>query len=59
MLRPEKLEMDSKNEGFEFDMSKVERAYQLIKETLQKALQLSDLKNEALEIYYNGEFGLT
>ena len=51
--------MDSKNEGFEFDMSKVERAYQLIKETLQKALQLSDLKNEALEIYYNGEFGLT
>jgi type III restriction enzyme len=28
-------------------------------ETLQKALQLSDLKNKELEIYYNGERGLT
>jgi len=28
-------------------------------ETLQKALQLSDFKNKGLEIYYNGERGLT
>lgn len=28
-------------------------------ETLQKALQLSDFKNKQLEIYYNGERGLT
>ncbi|MBN8565721.1 MAG: DEAD/DEAH box helicase family protein [Flavobacteriales bacterium] len=28
-------------------------------ETLQKALQLSDFKNKNLEIYYNGERGLT
>ena len=105
------LELDSKNESVEVDMSEVERAYQLMKETLeaqgmgsmvipydsfktgkeysptvksknnsfhylpynfggsgssgfeietlQKALQLSDLKNRELEIYYNGERGLT
>ena len=105
------LELDSKNESVEVDMSEVERAYQLMKETLeaqgmgnmvipydsfkagkdyspvvksknnsfhylpynfggsgssgfeietlQKALQLSDLKNKELEIYYNGERGLT
>jgi len=28
-------------------------------ETLQKSLQLADLKNQELEIYYNGERGLT
>ncbi|MFN4076105.1 MAG: DEAD/DEAH box helicase family protein [Cloacibacterium sp.] len=28
-------------------------------ETLQKALQLADFKNKGLEIYYNGERGLT
>ena len=28
-------------------------------ETLQKALQLTDFKNKGLEIYYNGERGLT
>lgn len=105
------LELDSKNESIEVDMSEVEKAYQLMKatleaqgmgnfvppiesyktqfdfspivksknnsfhylpynfggsgssgleiETLQKALQLSDFKNKQLEIYYNGERGLT
>jgi superfamily II DNA or RNA helicase len=105
------LELDSKNESLEVDMSEVEKAYQLMKatleaqgmgnfvppiesyktqfdfspivksknnsfhylpynfggsgssgfeiETLQKALQLSDFKNKQLEIYYNGERGLT
>jgi len=105
------LELDSKNEGIEVDMTEVEKAYQLVKETLeaqgmgnmmmpydsfkadkeylptvksknnsfhylpynfggsgssgfeietlQKALQLSDFKNKQLEIYYNGERGLT
>jgi type III restriction enzyme len=105
------LELDSKNESLEVDMSEVEKAYQLVKqtleaqgmgnmvmsydsfkagkeyspvvksknhsfhylpynfggsgssgfeiETLQKALQLSDFKNKQLEIYYNGERGLT
>jgi len=105
------LEIDSKNENVEVDMTEVEKAYQLIKETLeaqgmgnmvmpydsfvagkdyslivksknnsfhylpynfgssgssgfeietlQKALQLSDFKNKQLEIYYNGERGLT
>jgi len=105
------LELDSKNESIEVDMSEVENAYQLMKatlgaqgmenfvppfesyktqfdfspivksknnsfhylpynfggsgssgleiETLQKAMQLSDFKNKQLEIYYNGERGLT
>jgi len=105
------LELDSKNESVEVDMTEVEKAYQLVKETLeaqgmgnmvmsydsfkagkeyspivksknnsfhylpynfggsgssgfeietlQKALQLSDFKNKQLEIYYNGERGLT
>jgi len=105
------LELDSKNESVEVDMSEVEKAYQIVKETLeaqgmgnmvmpydsfkagkdysptvksknnsfhylpynfggsgssgfeietlQKALQLSDIKNKQLEIYYNGERGLT
>lgn len=105
------LELDSKNESVEVDMSEVEKAYQLMKETLeaqgmgnmvmpydnfkankdyspivksknnsfhylpynfggsgssgfeietlQKSLQLSDFKNKQLEIYYNGERGLT
>ncbi len=105
------LELDSQNESVEVDMTEVERAYQLVKETLeaqgmgnvlmpydsfkadkeysptvksknnsfhylpynfggsgssgfemeilQKALQLSDFKNKQLEIYYNGERGLT
>ncbi|MBU1012044.1 MAG: DEAD/DEAH box helicase family protein [Bacteroidetes bacterium] len=105
------LELDSKNESLEVDMSEVEKAYQLMKatmeaqgmgnfvppiesyktqfdfspivksknnsfhylpynfggngssgfeiETLQKALQLSDFNNKQLEIYYNGERGLT
>jgi len=105
------LELDSSNEGVEVDMTEVEKAYQLVKETLeaqgmenmmmpydsfkadkeysltvksknnsfhylpynfggsgssgfeietlQKALQLSDFKNKQLEIYYNGERGLT
>lgn len=104
-------ELDSKNESVEVDMTEVEKAYQLMKETLeaqgmgnmlmsydsfkagkeyspivksknnsfhylpynfggsgssgfeietlQKALQLSDFKNKQLEIYYNGERGLT
>jgi len=105
------LELDSKNESVEVDMTEVEKAYQLMKatleaqgmgnfvppiesyktqfdfsptvksknnsfhylpynfggsgssgfeiETLQKSLQLSDFKNKQLEIYYNGERGLT
>jgi len=105
------LELDSKNESVEVDMTEVEKAYQLMKETLeaqgmgnfvppiesyktqfdysptvksknnsfhylpynfggsgssgfeietlQKALQLSDFKSKQLEIYYNGERGLT
>ena len=105
------FELDSKNESVEVDMTEVEKAYQLMKETLetqgmgnfvppidsyktqfdysptvksknisfhylpynfggsgssgfeietlQKALQLSDFKNKQLEIYYNGERGLT
>lgn len=105
------LELDSNNEGVEVDMTEVEKAYKLAKETLeaqgmgnmmmsydsfkadkeysptvksknnsfhylpynfggsgssgfeietlQKALQLSDFKNKQLEIYYNGERGLT
>jgi len=105
------LELDSTNESVEVDMTEVEKAYQLVKqtleaqgmgnmvmsydsfkagkeyppvvksknhsfhylpynfggsgssgfeiETLQKALQLSDFKNKQLEIYYNGERGLT
>ena len=105
------LELDSKNESIEVDMTEVEKAYQLMKETLeaqgmgnfvppfesyktqfdyspvvksknhsfhylpfnfggsgssgfeietlQKALQLVDFKNKELEIYYNGERGLT
>jgi len=105
------LELDSKNESVEVDMTEVEKAYQLVKETLeaqgmgnmvmpydsfkadkdysptvksknnsfhylpynfggsgssgfeietlQKTLQLSDFKNKQLEIYYNGERGLT
>lgn len=105
------LELDSKNESLDIDMTEVEKAYQLMKETLeaqgmgnfvqpietyktqfdysstvksknnsfhylpynfgsggssgfeietlQKALQLSDFKNKQLEIYYNGERGLT
>jgi superfamily II DNA or RNA helicase len=105
------LKLDSKNESVEVDMTEVEKAYQLMKETLeaqgmgnfvppiesyttqfdysptvksknnsfhylpynfggsgssgfeieilQKALQLSDFKNKQLEIYYNGERGLT
>ena len=105
------LELDNKNESVEVDMTEVEKAYQLVKETLeaqgmgnmvmpydsfkagkeysptvksknnsfhylpynfggsgssgfeietlQMALQLSDFKNKQLEIYYNGERGLT
>lgn len=105
------LELDSKNESVDIDMTEVEKAYQLMKETLeaqgmgnfvppiesyktqfdysptvksknnsfhylpynfggsgssgfkietmQKALQLFDFKNKQLEIYYNGERGLT
>lgn len=105
------LELDSKNESVDVDMTEVEKAYQLMKEaleaqgmgnmvmpydsfkagkeyspvvkskdnsfhylpynfggsgssgleieTLQKTLQLSDFKTKQLEIYYNGERGLT
>ncbi|MEI6434552.1 MAG: DEAD/DEAH box helicase family protein [Bacteroidota bacterium] len=105
------LELDNKNVCVEVDMTDVEKAYQLMKETLeaqgmsnfvppiesyktqfdysptvksknnsfhylpynfggggssgfeietmQKALQLYDVKNKQLEIYYNGERGLT
>ena len=101
------LEMDRKNESVDIDFSEVEKAYRLMKETLeaagmgnmvmpyeafkatkdysfpvksknrtfqylpyhfgsgfeiemfQKTLQLSDFKNKTLEVYYNGERGLT
>ena len=105
------LELDSRNESVDVDMTEVEKAWQLMKETLeaqglgamvepynsfktrkdyplsvksknhsfhylpynfggsgssgyeietlQKALQLSDFKDNQLEIYYNGERGLT
>ncbi|MEI6898757.1 MAG: DEAD/DEAH box helicase family protein [Bacteroidota bacterium] len=105
------LVLDSKNESVDVDMTEVERAYQILKETLedqgmgnfvppiesyktqfdysstvksknhsfhylpynfggsgssgfeietlQKTLQLVDFKNKQLEIYYNGERGLT
>jgi len=105
------LELDSRNESVDVDMSEVEKAYNVMKETLeaqgmgnmvipyesfkaakdfspvvksknhsfhylpynfggsgssgfeieimQKVLQLADLKNKQLEVYYNGERGLT
>ena len=105
------LELDTNNESVDVDMLEVEKAYQIMKETLeaqgmgsmvmpfdsfkatkeythpvksknntfhylpynfggsgssgleidtlQKALQLSDFRNKNLEIYYNGERGLT
>ncbi|KAA6340815.1 hypothetical protein EZS27_011333, partial [termite gut metagenome] len=102
------LELDNSDESVDIDMAEVEKAYQLMKETLkaqgmgylvptlenfkadkeyslpvksknhsfhympynfgsssfemetlQKALQLSDFKSKNLEIYYNGERGLT
>ena len=105
------LELDRTNESVQVDMTEVEKAYNLVKETLeaqgmgnmvmsydsfksgkeyssvvkaknhsfhylpynfggsgssgfeietlQKALQLADFKNKDLEIYYNGERGLT
>lgn len=105
------LELDSRNESVDVDMSEVEKAYNVMKETLetqgmgnmvipyesfkaakdfspvvksknhsfhylpynfggsgssgfeieimQKVLQLADFKNKQLEVYYNGERGLT
>lgn len=105
------LELDSRNESVDVDMTEVEKAYNVMKETLeaqgmgnmvipyesfkaakdfspvvksknhsfhylpynfggsgssgfeieimQKVLQLADFKNKQLEVYYNGERGLT